>query len=393
MLRRVLPAMVGAVLLLGASGAASAHTTSVATVRWDAGDTAPSIGLIGDSTLSGVRWVGEYGDLRRFNFVFDAESCRRTVETSCWSREQYRPRNAITALQDHAGEWGDVLVMMTGYNDSADRFTDGVDAILDEAADQGIDTVVWLSLRTKGVDYEEPLHLANGSTYREANRSLYELASESDGYLQIADWASYSADHPEWFEADGAHLAPAGVDPLTEFIADQVDAVLAGGDVTPDPAPWEEVRAGDEGDLVIAVQQALLGAGIGDVEVADGVFGAQTDAAVAAFQARVGLPETGVVDQATAGELGLRAVTTTTTVAPTTVAPTPAPTIADVALRSAPPADESDSGRRVWWVAAALAAVLAGFAWRRPRRGDVEPTPAPLYDHEREPVAALSERD
>lgn len=395
MLRRVLLAMGGAALLVGASGAASAHTTPTATVRWEAGDTAPSIGLIGDSTLSGVRWVGEYGDLERFNFVFDAESCRRTVETSCWSREQYRPRNAITALQDHAGEWGEVLVMMTGYNDSADRFTDGVETILDEARDQGIETVVWLSLRTRGVDYEEPLHRANGSTYREANRALYELAADSGGDLQVADWASYSADHPEWFEADGAHLAPAGVGALTEFIAAQVDVVLDDGDVTPDPAPWEEVREGDAGELVVEVQEALLRVGIGDVEVADGVFGSQTGAAVATFQARVGLPDTGVVDQATAVELGVSAAVPTTTVAPTTTTATtiaPTPTAAAVAVRAESQADDAGSDRRVWWVTAPLAAVLAGFAWRRPRRGEPDPPPATLYDHEREPVASGAER-
>lgn len=393
MLRRVLLAMGGAAMLIGASGVASAATAPTATVRWVAGDSAPSIGLIGDSTLSGVRWADEYGDLRRFNFVFDAESCRRTLETSCWSREQYRPRNAVTALRDHAGEWGEVLVMMTGYNDSADGFTDGVEAILDEAGDQGIETVVWLSLRTKGVDYEEPLHLANGGTYRRANRALYELAAESDGALQIADWASHSADHPEWFESDGAHLAAAGVEPLTDFIAAQVDVVLAGGDVTPDPAPWEEVREGDDGDLVVEVQEALLGAGIDDVEVADGVFGPQTSAAVARFQQGVGLLTTGVVDRDTAIALGLRAATpVTTTVAPTTVATTVAPVTTIVPIRTLTPDDGTGSDRGVWWVAVPLAATLAVLAWRRPRRTVAVPAQPALYDREREPISAGVER-
>jgi hypothetical protein len=336
-----------------------------------------------------VRWADDYGDLRRFNFVFDAESCRRTLETSCWSREQYRPRTALTALQDHAGEWGDVLVMMSGYNDSADSFTDGVEAIVDEARDQGIDTVVWLSLRTKGVDYEEPLHLANGSTYRNANRSLYELAADSGGDLQIADWATHSAEHPEWFETDGAHLAPAGVDPLTDFIAAQVDVVLAGGSVTPDPAPWEEVREGDDGDLVVEVQEALLDAGIDDVEVADGVFGAQTGAAVAQFQQRAGLPETGAVDQATAVELGLSAaIPVTTTSAPTTTVEATVPPPTAAATGGTGLADQGGAGwdSRVWWAALPLTVALGVFARRRRRSSLPIPLPPALYDHEREPV-------
>lgn len=376
-----------ALIVLAAPGSVAAHTTSPATVRWEAGDGAPSIGLIGDSTLSGVRWADEYGDLERFNFLFDAESCRRTIETSCWSREQYRPRNAITALEAHSGEWGDVLVMMTGYNDSSDGFVDGVESIVTEARDQGIGSVIWLSLRTRGVDYEEPLHLANGGSYREANRSLYELADASDGYLQIADWASYSADHPDWFEADGAHLAPTGVEPLTGFIADQVDVVLAGGTVTADPAPWEEVREGDDGELVVQVQQALLDAGIDGVEVTDGAFGPQTSAAVVELQRRAGLPETGAVDQATAVELGLTpAAPVTTTLAPattaaTTVAPTSA-TAADAAGSGG--RDTGGSGSGAWWFALALAPVLAWLWWRRSRSGvPAAPPPSP-YDHERE---------
>jgi peptidoglycan hydrolase-like protein with peptidoglycan-binding domain len=402
MVRRVLLAVGGAVLLLGASADASAATTSTtpttptATVRWDAGDDAPSIGLIGDSTLSGVRWVDEYGDLRQFTFLFDAESCRRTLETSCWSREQYRPRTAITALEDHAGEWGDVLVMMTGYNDSGGSFTDGVDAIVDEARDQGIETVVWLSLRTKGVDYEEPLHLANGSTYREANRSLYELAADSGGTLQIADWATHSAEYPEWFEADGAHLAPAGVEPLTDFIADQVDVVLAGGTVTPDPMPWEEVREGDDGDLVVEVQEALLGAGIDDVEVADGLYGPQTGDAVVEFQQRAGLPETGAVDHATAVELGLSSAipVTTTTVAPTTTVATSVPrtTAAATGVTESADQDGSGFGTVVWWGALPIVAGLAVFARRRPRAERPTPSPPAMYDHEHEPTGAVSER-
>ena len=391
MVRRVLPVVAGAALLLTASADVSAHTDDTATVRWEAGADAPTIGLIGDSTLSGVRWVDEYGALERFNFVFDAESCRRTIETSCWSREQYRARNAITALQDHAGEWGEVLVMMTGYNDSAGSFDDGVHAIVDEALGQGIGTVVWLSLRTKGVNYEEPLHLANGSTYRDANRSLYEIAAESGGDLQVADWATYSAEHPEWFESDGAHLAPEGVGPLTDFIADQVDVVLAGGSVTPDPAPWEDVRDGDDGELVVEVQEALLDAGIGEVEVADGVFGPQTGAAVAEFQERAGLPETGSVDEATAAELGLSSsVPATTTLPPTTTVATTVPRASAAAPAVTEPVDRGgglSSANGLWWVVFPAVAGIAVLARRRMRSERSPASPSGLDDHQPETVS------
>jgi peptidoglycan hydrolase-like protein with peptidoglycan-binding domain len=285
---------------------ASTATARSELVEWDgAGPDRPRIGLLGDSTLAGVRWADDYGSLERFNYVFDAQSCRRTVERSCWSREQLRPDNAITALRDHRDRWGQVLVVMMGYNDSASQFDDGVEEIVAEARRQGIGQVVWLSLRTKGVDYEEPLHKANGSTYRSANRSLYAAAAHEAGYLQVADWASASADRPEWFGPDGVHLSPEGVDALTEFIATQVDALLAGRTITPSPVPWEVVRSGDQGQIVIDVQTALLRAGYDEVGGADGDYGEQTVAAVEALQRDRDLPITGEVDDLTAVALGL----------------------------------------------------------------------------------------
>ncbi len=51
--------------------------------------------------------------------------------------------------------------------------------------------------------------------------------------LQIADWASYSANHPEWFYADGIHFRPAGANVAADYIADQAARVLAGQIITP----------------------------------------------------------------------------------------------------------------------------------------------------------------
>jgi len=374
-------------------------------IEWSAGPSAPTIGLIGDSTLSGVRWTSEYGELERFNFLLDAESCRRTIETSCWSREQYRPDNAITVLEDHAGEWGDVLVVMTGYNDSSSGFADGVEAVVQEARAQGIRSVLWLSLRTKGVDYEEPLHLANGSTYRDANRTLYRLADETDGFLQVADWATHAADHPEWFEADGVHLAAPGVEAVTSFITDQVEVALAGGTVTADPIPWEDVRDGDEGDLVAQVQRALRVVDVDAIGVVDGVFGPQTDDAVTEFQRRSGLPVTGVVDEATAVALGLHVDEPLRPDSPVSAPPTTVPSaslLRSAVASSAPGRAAPSLFGSMWWlpvVAISLCVLLLGRLVRGRRiqvlpsyvmpdetRSDADSARAAPYDFTTEPA-------
>ena len=89
---------------------ASAYTTIV----YDgAGPSVPRIGLIGDSTLAATRWYGILGSLTRYNFVLDAESCRRTTHTSCRGREGYAPENTLTVMRRLEGRWGRVLVLMT----------------------------------------------------------------------------------------------------------------------------------------------------------------------------------------------------------------------------------------------------------------------------------------
>jgi peptidoglycan hydrolase-like protein with peptidoglycan-binding domain len=62
---------------------------------------------------------------------------------------------------------------------------------------------------------------------------------------------------------------------------------------------------GDRGDSVRSVQQALVNQGVEVAGGVDGVFGPGTEAAVKAFQGKQGLPQSGMVDDATAIALGL----------------------------------------------------------------------------------------
>ena len=116
----------------------------------------------------------------------------------------------MQSLENLSGQWGEVLVAMLGYNDPANSFVDAVESVLGEAKQQGVDAVVWLTLRVADVDYEEPLHEANSVTYREANETLLREAGQSGGYLQVADWATYSDGRTDWFEPDGVHVTRAG---------------------------------------------------------------------------------------------------------------------------------------------------------------------------------------
>ncbi len=354
------------------------------TVVFDGAGDAPHISLIGDSTLSGVRWYADYGALEQYNFVLSAESCRRTIEQSCISREGYRSQNVIGAMNTLDGQLGELLVIMSGYNDPVWTIDEAIEGVVDEARDQGVEHVVWLLLRTNdGVDYSDPQEYSSINTFREYNDQLVAAAEASDGFLQVADWATWSNGSSGWFEGDGVHLTPRGVDAVTTFIAGIVGRVLAGENVSPSEAPWTVLVPGAEGEEVSAVQEALVAAGIDLPGGADGVYGNDTMAAVAAYQRADGnLQVTGAVDIATARRMGVfedpeaasttTAVPTSTTAAPsmpaTTIATAGAPVAADTASSTDDGASR-DPGRSLlrWPLAAAgvLVMLIAAVAGRR----------------------------
>jgi peptidoglycan hydrolase-like protein with peptidoglycan-binding domain len=284
---------------------ASAYTTIV----YNGAGNAPRLGLIGDSTLAAVRWYGTYGDLREYNFIYDAESCRRTIYASCRGREGYAPENVLQVMNRLEGRWGRILILMTGYDDPGYAFDDGVDAVIAEARSQGIRKVMWLTLRTADVSYVAPEFESDSYTFRDNNRILLQKAVQYRGYLQIADWATYSAQHSSWFASDGIHMTPAGGYSLAAYINDQAGTVLDGRTVTPPPNPsqgrWVRLRKGDYGSRVAKVQRALIERGISIPGGADGVFGTYTERAVKTFQTRQDLRASGIVTERTAVRLGV----------------------------------------------------------------------------------------
>jgi hypothetical protein len=218
---------------IGRPEPASAYTTIIYN---GAGPSVPRIGLIGDSTLAATRWYGILGSLTRYNFVLDAESCRRTTHTSCRGREGYAPENTLTVMRRLEGQWGRVLVLMTGYDDPGYDFGDAIDAVMREAIRQGIPRVMWLTFRTADVSYVGPTYHSDLHTFRDNNKLLLQKALKYGGRLQIADWATRSAERRDWVLADGVHLSTAGTHAVTRFIVNKVGRVLAGRAVTP-PRP------------------------------------------------------------------------------------------------------------------------------------------------------------
>ena len=89
------------------------------------------------------------------------------------------------------------------------------------------------------------------------------------------------------------------------------------------PNPYVGLAQGARSDLVKDLQSALLGAGVNVYGGADGVFGAATKTALAAYQQANGLDSAGVVDEATAAQLALGTVPAPTEPPAPAEAPTP----------------------------------------------------------------------
>ena len=290
---------------LAVGSPASAYTTRIDLGR---GPGTPWISMIGDSTLSGVRWTNNYWPLERFNYTFDAESCRRTLAPSCRGREGYAPQTGIQTMQRLQGNLGQIVIMMTGYNDPGTGFSAAVDAVVAEARRQGLRNVIWLTMRTADVSYVSPTYRSNSYTFRDNNRILLQKAQQYGGYLQVADWATHSATQRSWVGSDGVHLTAAGAVAVTTFAAEMAAQVFAGITITPPPTGddgWVIIRKGDRGPRVAAIQNALIAIGARLVGGADGIYGIYTERGVAAFQSRRGLAVNGTVDGPTARALGV----------------------------------------------------------------------------------------
>ncbi len=171
--------------------------------------------LLGDSVMAGLRFSGaaQSALAGSFDVTLDAKVCRALREPSCSTQYDGRPPAALTVLRANAGSIGDALVMMAGYNDGS--IGPGVDAILTEAAAQGIPHVLWLTYRN-----------TNGR-YSASNATLWAKTADYPT-LTVADWNAFSSGHGDWFGGDGLHLTGNGAMALAQFLIANLETVFAG---------------------------------------------------------------------------------------------------------------------------------------------------------------------
>lgn len=181
--------------------------------------------LLGDSVLAGLRWWEEGSrSLKGFDWVLDAEPCRRLLYYSCLGREERNPSSAVGAFRSYSQKF-DVVVIVAGYHSRESQFEEEVNSILDEVRSTDA-KVVFLSLK-ETLEFPAPGSRGKKSMYVAFNRRLAGIIEKrSDPGILLADWNYFSRGNREWFRSDNMHTGLAGTLALGWFLSDAVATVM-----------------------------------------------------------------------------------------------------------------------------------------------------------------------
>ena len=202
--------------------------------------------IIGDSASAGMRWNDALDGLQGFRVDARLESCRRLVQWSCRGREGYAPRTVVAEIQQLAAPGpDDLLVVMTGYNDWHERFSDDFDTVIAAARARGFHHIMWVDYRSN-VGYTLPSSGGTSSNYGEMNRIIGEKLA-SGAYPEVRRWYfdAYTAGTSIWFHSDGVHETTFGSWGVADWISRHVRAFddrpcaqpMRPGGAIPNPCP------------------------------------------------------------------------------------------------------------------------------------------------------------
>jgi hypothetical protein len=192
--------------------------------------------VLGDSALASLRWApGAANAVVGFEHTLDLETCRRLYTLSCPGRTGAPPPTAYEALAAY-GDVYDTLVLAVGYNEFPAYMAESFQRVVERARSLGYRRIVWWTLRNRGLSTNAG---RNDMTVREL------VAGGGYDDVVIADWAVYSASHPEWFNADGVHHQLAGAYAAADYLSRKLAAVEGRpcplpdrpGEATPFPCP------------------------------------------------------------------------------------------------------------------------------------------------------------
>ena len=183
----------------------------------------PSVLLVGDSVMAAFNYSYGAGGVAAvatgYSPTVDARVCRTLVRPSCLAGVS----TALQVLQAWRGRLPPLVVIGTGYNDWS--IGPAIDAIMQEATNQGARAVVWLTYQ----DVTSASHYA-------ANNAAVVAATARWPKLRVGHWDAFSEGKTAWFNSDGVHLSGAGSSAYGQLIKASLDAVPPAVDPRCNPA-------------------------------------------------------------------------------------------------------------------------------------------------------------
>ncbi len=209
-------ALIAATAALGLPGAAApSHAGSLEAYP-------PRVTMITDSVGGALFWVARARQelAKGLDFKLETKSCRKLVSPGCFAYEEVPP-SALETVEKLGPELGFLVIVNVGYNDIADGYGAGIDAVARALTKAGVTRIVWVTLREW-----QPNWVAINNEIRAAANRWPELT--------VAEWAPVAAGEPSWF-VDGAHMNELGAMGFARFLRPIVLQVCGAACVPPAP--------------------------------------------------------------------------------------------------------------------------------------------------------------
>jgi hypothetical protein len=189
-------------LVVAVLGAAAGHAGSIASPP-------TRVTVIGDSIPTAMAYNAPAKRVLERGVDLDLQLavCRRLVGESC-PYEGSRPPSLVDLLPSL--QLGSTVVVAVGYNDWENTFADAVETALQALQKEGVDHVLWLTLR------------AERQSYLSMNEVIRSAAGRHPE-LTIVDWNAYSRNNPDWFQDDGLHLTGDGAFAMATLVHRSLD--------------------------------------------------------------------------------------------------------------------------------------------------------------------------
>lgn len=175
--------------------------------------------ILGDSVASVLRWSPPSMKAlwkQPLAVTLEVWGCQKLVDPGCIEGNVQQP-SALQLLRKHRSSGIDIVVVVTGYNDTGATYLQkSIQRIHAESKQQGAQ-LLWLTYRENG-NVRIKARTFNAVVKTQAKKLKF----------SVLDWEAISRKQKHWFTGDAVHMNAHGGVRLGNHIRRAIDALLAG---------------------------------------------------------------------------------------------------------------------------------------------------------------------